>query len=491
MKTIVNILAVCLIFLFVTGCKQEYFPPDQLSDEQVRNSPELLSNLTIGTYSRLREPNYVRLRHFIQELPGDEVAWSKSSGDNLANAYNYNRLVNSSASLNFWNQAYYGIFQANKVIEAIEDNAPQNRLQLKGENMFLRALMHYDLVRIFGRPYSQDSDKNLGVPVKTSTDMNDLPGRSTVKQTYEFIVNDLLKAAELMKENKSNGFASKEVAWALLSRVYLYMEQNDKAIEYADKVINSNRYKLLTTAQLGKYYTTSPEANSETIFAIKYQTSENQGKASIGSLYTRDGWGEILVTKSYRQLIYKNPNDERLKFIDPDFVLDASGNKIADPTEESGFRVNKAMGYSRYFNLKHTLQDGVLLLSSPVVLRLAEMYLIKAEAYAKLNKPAEAIQMVNVIRSRAGLSGSQMYTTTDLKGYPTVLDVVLAERNLELAFEGHRAFDLFRNNRTLDRSFTLSEGWAGPRSVAPNSPLIVAYIPEVEIGLNSNLVQNP
>lgn len=491
MKTIVNILTASLICLLVSSCKQEYFPPDQLSEEQVRNTPELLSSLTIGVYSRLREPNYVRLRHFIQELPGDEVAWSKSSGDNVANAYNYNRLVNSSVSLQFWRQAYYGIFQANKVIEAIDDNAPQNQLQLKGENIFLRALMHYDLVRIFGRPYSQDPDKNLGVPIKTSSDINDLPGRSTVKQTYEFIVNDLLKAADLMKENKSNIFASKEVAWALLSRVYLYMEQNDKAIEYADKVINSNRYKLLTTTQLGKYYTTSPEANSETIFAIKNQASENQGKNGIGSFYTRDGWGEIFVSKSYRQLIYKNPNDERIKFIDPDYALDASGNKVPDATEEVGFKVKNRSGYSQYFNLKYTLQDNVLLLSSPVVLRLAEMYLIKAEAYAKLGKPAEAIQMVNVIRSRAGLTGNQLYTPTDLKGYPSVLDVVLAERNLELAFEGHRSFDLFRNNRDLDRSFTLSEGWSGPRSIPANSPLIVAYIPEVEIGLNSKLVQNP
>ena len=322
--------------------------------------------------------------------------------------------------------------------------------------------------------------------------MNDLPARSTVKETYEFIVADLLKAADLMKENKSNIFASKEVAWALLSRVYLYMEQNDKAIEYADKVINSGRYKLLPTTQLANYYATSPEANTETIFAIKYQTSENQGKSSIGSLYTRDGWGEILVSKSYRQLIYKNANDQRIKFLDPDFAVDASGNKIPDATEEVGFRVNKAMGYSRYFNLKFTMQDGVLLLSSPVVLRLAEMYLIKAEAYAKMpGKEAEAIQMVNLIRTRAGLSGNQLLATTDLKGYATVLDAVLAERNLELAFEGHRSFDLFRNNRVLDRSFTQSEGWSGPRAVPANSPLIVAYIPEVEIGLNSKLVRNP
>jgi tetratricopeptide (TPR) repeat protein len=432
------------------------------------------------------------LRHFLQELPGDEVAWSKSSGDNIANAYNYNRLINSSVSLQFWQQAYYGIFQANKVIEAIDETATQNKLQLKGENLFLRALMHYDLVRIFSRPYSQSPGTNLGVMIKDNTDASNLPARSTVKETYEFIVRDLLKAADLMKENKSNIFASKEVAWALLARIYLYMEQNDKAIEYADKVINSRRYKLLTTAQLSKYYTTSPEVNSETIFAIKYQTSENQGKNGVGSLYTREGWGEIFVSSTYRALIYKNQNDERIKFIDPDFTLDASGNKIPDPGEAAGYRINKKSNYSAYYNLKYTYQDGTALLSSPVVLRLAEMYLIKAEAFAKTpGKETEAIDMLNNIRKRAGLLNNQLFTTGDLKGYTSILDVVLAERNLELAWEGHRSFDLFRNNLSLNRNFTQNEGWSGPLIVLPTSNLIVAYIPDVEINLNPKLVQNP
>lgn len=493
MKINISLIIIAAALLSLSSCKKlEYFPADQLSNEQVNSSPELLGNLTIGTYSRLREPNYVRLRHFLQELPGDEVAWSKSSGDNIANAYNYNRLVNSSVSLQFWQQAYYGIFQANKVIEAIGENATQDKLQLKGENLFLRALMHFDLVRIFSRPYSQSPSTNLGVMIKDNTDASKLPARSTVKETYEFIVRDLLNAAELMKENKPNIFASKEVAWALLARVYLYMEQNDKAIEYADKVINSGRYKLLTTAQLGKYYATSPEVNSETIFAIKYQASENQGKNSVGSLYTREGWGEIFVSRTYRTLIYKNPTDERIKFIDPDYALDAAGNKIPDATEEVGFKINKRSNYSKYFNIKLSYQDGIALLSSPVVLRLAEMYLIKAEALAKTpGKEVEALDMVNTIRKRAGLLNNQLFTTADLKGYASILDVVLAERNLELAWEGHRSFDLFRNNRTLVRNFTYNEGWSGPLLVLPTSNLIVAFIPEVEINLNPNLVQNP
>jgi tetratricopeptide (TPR) repeat protein len=493
MKLNRTIFQISLVIAFLMGCDDlEYTPTNQLSDEQVENSPELLSNITIGTYSRLKERNYVRLRHFLQELPSDDVTWVKNSGASINDTYGYQQKVNGSDPLRFWQEAYYGIYSANKVIEAIDDNASQEKLQLKGENLFLRALMHYDLVRIFARPYSHNPETNPGVMIRGNTDRTALPPRSTVKETYEFIVSDLLKAADLMTEEKPAIFASKEAAWALLARIYLYMEQHDKAIEYADKVINSGRYELLGTEQFSNYFTFLPESNPETIFAIKRLQSENLGKAGIGSLYHGDGgWGEIMASKSYRKLIYKNPNDERIKFIDPVFIYDADGNKIPDPTEEVGFQIEKRLGYSKYFNLKYTLQEGVKLLSSPVVIRLAEMYLIKAEAFAKKGKEAEAIEMVNIIRRRAGLSGDQLFATGDLKGYNSVLDVVLDERRLELAWEGHRSFDLFRNNRPVDRSYTHNEGWAGPQLIQPTSNLIVHLIPETEIDLNPNLVQNP
>jgi hypothetical protein len=132
------------------------------------------------------------------------------------------------------------------------------------------------------------------------------------------------------------------------------------------------------------------------------------------------------------------------------------------------------------------------MLSSPIVLRLAEMYLIKAEAFAKIpGMEAEAIEMVNLIRERAGLSGDQLFSTSDLKGYASVLDVVLDERRLELAWEGHRSFDLFRNSRPMDRSSVQPFGWSGPRLVLPTANSIVHLIPETEMALNPNLVQNP
>ncbi|MPN29178.1 hypothetical protein SDC9_176629 [bioreactor metagenome] len=101
------------------------------------------------------------------------------------------------------------------------------------------------------------------------------------------------------------------------------------------------------------------------------------------------------------------------------------------------------------------------MLSSPVMLRWGEVLLNRAEAYAKLGKETEALADVNVIRQRAGLSGDALFTTHNIKerGYGSALDVVLDERRLELAFEGHRMFDLYRNKKDMDRRFAGVQPW--------------------------------
>jgi len=482
-----------LLLIISFGCDQSYLPSNQLSDKVISESPELLDNLKMGLYSRLRESQYVRLRHFLQELPGDDLAWCKNSGDHVSRAYNYNRLVNSNSSKQFWTQAYFGIFQANKIIEIIEGLENQTELeeQIKGEAFFIRGLIHFDLVRIFSRPFSQNPDQNLGVIIANESKVPADVSRSSVKETFEFIENDFLSAAELLNENLSNIYASREAAWAMLSRIYLYMDELDKCLEFSDKVISSGKFELLSHDELPNYYRVSPESNKETIFAIKRLASESLGKSGIGSLYTREGWGEIFVTNTFASLIYQNENDARTKFIDPDYILDDSGDRILDEDDPTGFAVDTREGYKKYFNLKYTLQDDTPLLASPVVVRLAEMYLNKAEVYAKTEEIHNAIEMINIIRERAGLIDDQLYTSDSFDDSFTVLDAVLQERRLELCWEGHRSYDIFRNGRTLDRSFTNNEGWAGPRSVAADEKIIIPFIPQDEITLNPNLKQNP
>lgn len=490
-STLFLMAAVCMM---VIACDDlDYKPANQIDNETIGQSAELLGNLTIGTYSRLRERQYMRNRHASQEYPSDDIVLCKTTGDHLLYSYNYQHLVNSNISQNFWQQAYYGIFSANTVIEKISDDASTELLQLKGENLFLRALMHFDLLRMYARPYNQNPETALGVVIKNTTAESDLPSRSTVAECYAFVVSDLLRAAELMHTNKTAIFATKEAAWALLSRVYLYMEDYENALKYADLVIDSGRYELLPTDQYRVYFTLLPENNRETIFAIKLREVENMAKTSIGSMYHGvGGWGEIFASEPYRDLLYKNANDARINFIDPEYALDADGNRIPDPSAHGGYKVNIRDNQPKYFINKYTNEGGIQMLASPVVIRLAELYLIKAEIYANTGREDDALELVNQIRGRAGLSGDQLFGPNNMQGYSTVLDIVLDERRLELAWEGHRAFDCFRNGRPVNRSYVPAFAWSGPkRAIMPNENSIVHLIPENEIALNPNLKQNP
>ncbi len=491
-----------LIFLIVliSGCDDlSYLPTDQLSEEKVYSSPELIENVSVGNYSYLKSNTYNSTRHDCLEYGSDDGLVARTTSNHLLYQYNYEHIVNSNHSRIFWTNTYHTLYSINIVIDAISDDANPTDLQMKGENLFLRALLHFDLVRIFSRPYSHDNPAtNLGVVIMNALDIGEEPARSTVKETYDFIVSDLLKAAELMTIDKGNIYASRVAAWALLARIYLYMEQNEKAIEYADKVISSGRHALLETDDLSNYPYYVPENNSETIFAIKVLASENQGRSAIGNFHHGDvGWGQIFASKPFRDLISMYPEDERINFIDPDWVLDENGERIPDPTEDIfpgdtiGYLMTKRQGKSKYWTRKQTYEQGMAMLHSPVIVRLAEMYLIKAEAFAKTNKPEQAIDMVNLIRERAGLSGDALYTTSDLKWHQTVLDVVLEERRLELCFEGHRSEDVFRNKRDLDRSHIVPESWSGDPLIPWTSHKIVNLIPQSEITLNPNLIQNP
>ena len=144
-------------------------------------------------------------------------------------------------------------------------------------------------------------------------------------------------------------------------------------------------------------------------------------------------------------------------------------------------------GWPKYFVTKFSYQDGEPMLSSPVMLRWAEVLLNRAEAYARTNQPALALADVNVIRERAGLSGTQLFSTSNMQGYTDVLDIVLDERRLEFAFEGHRMFDVYRNKKNMDRRFS---GVQTYEIVNYDDNKIQYPIPQDEINA-SKIPQNP
>lgn len=151
-----------------------------------------------------------------------------------------------------------------------------------------------------------------------------------------------------------------------------------------------------------------------------------------------------------------------------------------DISEEDGWQF-RGNAYMPYMNSKFAFQDGQCTMSSPVMIRWGEVFLNRAEAYARLGgKDAAALDDVNLIRARAGLPDEAMFNTTNYtaRGYTSVLDVVLDERRMELCFEGQRVFDVFRNKKTLDRRYV---GYHPFETINYDDPRIAMLIPDDEV----------
>lgn len=488
-----------LLTLTASSCKDDLDlkPYNALTTEQIVNTEEGLSAATIGNYNYIKDSYYTRNYHMLSEYASDNVSLSGTTTDALFYAYNYQHLKNQSNTEMIWRKGYQAIYGANVVIEKVteSDNATMN--QLLGENYFLRGMIHFDLVKLFGRPYTDDNGESLGIVIKTNSDVKQLSARAKVKDVYALVISDLLKSMTLMGSTKSNIFASKEVAMALLSRVYLYMGDYDNAYKYADEVINTNRYALVSSANLGSYFTVAPGGDrklQETIFAIKHELKDDRGDDSIGSMYFTSGgqgYGEMYASESYRNLLDKFPNDLRRAFVRVNYKKDEDGNVVVD--KDGNPVIADRNGYPVYFVMKYSYQDDVETLSSPVVLRLAEMYLTRAEVSAKRGNTSAALEDVNIIRARAGLKNKELFAADNMMGYTNVLDIVLDERRLEFAFEAQRKFDVFRNKRTMVRDYPGTHLPSGQitQEIPYTSPRVIYYIPQSELTVNPNLVQNP
>ncbi|WP_062059630.1 RagB/SusD family nutrient uptake outer membrane protein [Aquimarina longa] len=548
-KLIILLLAIAFI---LHSCDLEKNPYEDISVEELFSDPESIETATIGNYALLKGDKgydgWVDDLHRISEYAGDNVSLSGGTTDHLFFLYNYQSIKTNFRVERFWRNSYKIAVGCNVIIEKIIEGESVETDQLLGENYYLRALTYFQMGNVFGRPYNQ-GPSNLSVPLKLTSDITDRPDRHTVEQVYTQVIKDLEKAASLMTINKGASFASKEAAYALLSRVYLYKEDNVKAEEYADKVIASGNYSLLSTAQFSKMNTLTPDQNDEAIFAVALSSDSDLLGGSddwytIGSFYANvegKGWGEMYASRTYLDLIDKNPNDARKSFIEPQFTKDDNDDKtpaiywVNDEytyefrnTSESGgtttfkdngttytlmseivdgktvyyfnapdgrqdvikgFDLEKRNGHPKFYILKASLQENDIHMWSPMVSRLSEMYLNKAESLAKRNMDQLALDNINIIRKRAGIP---IYTLADIPTDKTVLDIVLEERRLELAYEGHRRYDVYRNGRIMNRKYpgTHLNGTNAFLEIPSTSLRVVEFIPEQQIILQPSLIQN-
>ena len=486
------------------------------------------------------------IRHYFQlaEFPGDNTCLSSHTTDPLYEATAYMMTDGLKNVGTLWMIAYKAIYMCNTVIGALDENDPNNK-QVLGEAYFMRGLLHLHLVTLYARPYSHGRD-NLGVPLRTSTSSPETK-RNSVGEVYDQIVLDLQKAGELMGKSRGNaGYPCHDAALGLLSRVYLYMEQYDKCIAIANEILGSNPAdKIVSTAEYPNYFSHTKNSK-ETLFCIAVELTESTGQSSAGSMYLKDGigWGEIYPSVPLQNLYDRYPTDIRATEIFVPQVQDASARYVyfpdpATPDDQSGrmnlkFALTKSGDdytftdggvkytvqkrtvngeYTEYYvnyggeectaritpkmlernthpviyMNKFSYQDGDPMLCSPVMLRWAEVILNRAEAYARTGKDAEALADVNVIRTRANIPAEGLFSTGNMHGYANAADVVMDERRLELAFEGHRVFDVYRNKLDMDRRYPGAQPW---KIVSYNDPHIIYPIPNNEWTV-SGIPQNP
>jgi len=488
-----------------TGCLKDVTPSDAITPDILTSTVEGLTQAVNGAYALFKDQvvfngtsddNNMYLRQYFQmsDFASDDIVCGQVTEDPFFLSFSLNHSPAQTNSRYFWFISYKAINDVNTVIEAAEKIADPDATinQLKGECYFLRAFCHFTLVRFYARPFSQNPDAD-GIVLRLSTSDPAIKARSSVKEVYASIIADTQKAADLMTQPRGVAYASKEAAWALLSRVYLYEEDNANAVDYATKVINSGRFKLTNKNSFQTLFADA-QGSTETIFCIAFTPAEDYGKfGSIASMLYSDGnsgWGEEYASQSLRDVMSEHPEDIRWSYIYP--LTDDNGD------------LQKKNGIEIYYITKFSFQDGSPTLSSPIMFRLAEMYLNRAEANAKMNKTKEALDDVDMIRKNRNLQNA-LYNGVVPAG-STALDVVLKERRLEFFAEGQRTFDVYRNNLVMDRTYWgyhlpgLKEtdidltkeptGYAN-MLIEPSSPRIIYYIPIDEVQTNTLCTQNP
>lgn len=448
------------------SCKKSFLdqkPYTSVSSEDALKTAADIKTALNGAYANLRGGE---LRGAAVPLLGDLLAdniYLSTINMGLFNGENsYSITTDGAYSNRVWQFGYVNILQVNNIIDAALNQGTEV-MQYKGEAYAIRALVYFDLVRLFGKPYTQEPN-SLGVPIVLHYDPAALPKRNTVAEVYAQILSDLDQAISLMSQYNGSAKFSKYAALALKAKVNLYKGAYQNAYDQAKEVLNSSGFTLVNRADLADYWAAAaPHDQSnkvETLFELASDAFSNNGLEELSLHFSQadNSEGEMLTTQSLFDT-YTNTDVRR------NLILKGARNRVGG--EDPAYIVNKYPVLVGDFNEKK-------------VIRLSEIQLIAAEAAYRLNKETEALTWLNGLISRR--DPSLTYTST---GTALLADIV-KERRKELAFEGDRFFDLNRLNQDILRTEEYPSGIikAGDyRRVMP--------VPLGEINVNPNIIQNP
>jgi tetratricopeptide (TPR) repeat protein len=360
----------------------------------------------------------------------------RSQGRGLDGLYTFNHSATSGSYSGFWSQIYNNILQANNLILNIKkiedaDNGSPTLSGFKGQALTARALMYFDLVRMYGKPYNMDK-VSYGVPlILEPLDASAQPTRESVEAVYTQILKDLSDAAPLLSKSALNGYPNYYANLAIKARVELTMDNFTEALAAAEEIINDGPYSLYANEDWVSSW--SSEFGSESIFELGiYPDEADLGTSSLGYYLMRLGkvtgaMGYFMASDYFLARLGQDPDDVRWGIMDYD---ESSDTRFGSCSKYCGVDLTGDKGSKSAVNVK--------------VIRLSEIYLIAAEAALKLPVPdkAKAALYLNEIRKRS----PNLPPATDVT---VTMDMILDEKSKELFAEGQRYFDMLRLNKTI------------------------------------------
>jgi hypothetical protein len=462
---IYNKILILFMIGFVLSCSESFLeltPQQSVSDlEALENLEDLNSSIT-GVYDEISGSNYYgRYMLMIPDVMADDVKQNSQANRIVPYAEHIVEKSDPDAA-SLWTGMYRAINATNNIINsdvAVAATAVADKDHIIGEAYALRAQIYFDMVRMFAQHYTYTSDaSHLGVPLILNFDPINKPERNTVKAVYDQVILDMTMAISLMKSNSRSGNSntlSSASTKALLSRVYLYKEDWPNAETLATEVLGSG-FSLVPNNNYFSLWTT--DNSSESIFEISMTEADNVGGNGIAGLYSRNGYGDYLPSNDVVSLY--DPADTRLSTFKEDSSLAG---------EFAPFRVDKYPDFNGFDNVK--------------VIRLAEIYLIRAEARAEIGTNIQGAQQdLDMVHQRALPSAPNTSVTGE-----ALKEAIFLERRLELCFEGQRLWDLMRNKMDVVRIQCTAAICLIPYA----SDTVLLPIPQVETDANSNITQNP
>ncbi len=454
------IITSCIIVTGICSCKKFvdiYPPPNMVESNIVFNNESSAVAAALGLYSKMISGN-------LSLFSGGTTIFTGLNSDEIINTatsatydpYRNNSLLPNTGNLSsFWNNPYNLVYHANSLLEGLERStivSPAMKKQLRGEMLVSRSLIYFYLVNLFGDiPYVHSTDYRVNAQ---------LP-RVSKEEVFGYLIADLEEADTLLVAGypSANRFRpNRFTAKALLARLYLYTGNDAKAEATSSAIIASGLYSLVL---LPAVFTGSSSA--ETIWSLM----RDNGNTHEGSFFVPASTTSRPLFQLTTQLLAAfEPNDQR-KLI----------------TANGWLGRNTVSGIDYYYPNKYklrTLTSGNAPTEFVIVFRVAEQYLIRAEARSNTGNPGGAIQDLNMVRVRAGLPSLSLSLTA-----AQVNAAIRQERRIEFFAEwGHRWFDLKRYGE--------ANAVLGPVKGTNWQPTDQLYpIPQIELDRNPFLTQNP